>query len=124
LEKKTTSEIYAQVTAVRTTTNLLMPDGRTTVLTSPVTLQPLDPMIIDTRTLTTYSQYVRIFIHDGKANAEQKFPRRYEGLAQWEGFSNDLTKIVPSGLKALLMDFPGTSGSSQVVSLSGSDLKP
>ena len=77
----------------------------------------------DTGSITNYHQYVRLFIYDGKA-ADSIPLKRYEGKAEGAGYLNDLTKIVPSGLKALLMEFPGKSGSSKTETLLGLDQKP
>ena len=73
--------------------------------------------------ITNYHQYVRVFIYEGKEMVGIPL-KRYEGKAEGAGYLNDLTKIVPSGLKALLMEFPGKSGSSKIETLFGTEQKP
>lgn len=73
--------------------------------------------------ITNYSQYVRVFVYDGRS-PDGKPLKRYEGKAEGAGYLSDLTKIVPSGLKALLMEFPGASGTSKHATFFGADQTP
>ena len=74
--------------------------------------------------ITNYVQYVHIFILEGKLNQEGQVVRRYEGKAQGAGYLTDLTKIAPSGLKALFLEFPGPSGVSKTETFFGVDQIP
>jgi hypothetical protein len=76
------------------------------------------------RSVTNYRQYVHLFIYDGRLSPSDELVRRYEGKAEGSGYLNDLTKIVPSGLKALLVEFPGKSGTSKSEKFYGLDQTP
>lgn len=76
------------------------------------------------QSVTNYHQYIRIFIYDGKPAADKTWLKRYEGKADGDGYLRDLTKIVPSGIKALLTEFPGESGGSKKKILFGTDQIP
>lgn len=71
-----------------------------------------------------YHRYVRLFIHEGRPGADGKFLRKYEGIAESDGASRDLTWLVPEGIAALLTDFPGMSGKSQTVQIATAAGKP
>lgn len=73
--------------------------------------------------ITNYRQFVRVFVFEGRS-ADGKPRKLYEGKAEGAGHLNDLTKIVPSGLKALLAEFPGQSGVSKRTTLLGTDQTP
>jgi len=76
------------------------------------------------RSITNYRQYVHLFIYDGKPAQNGDLVSRYEGKVEGAGYLHDLTKIVPSGLKALFVEFPGKSGSSRSERLRGIDQTP
>ncbi len=78
----------------------------------------------ETVSTVNYHRYVRLFIHEGHPGADGKFLRRYEGIAESDGASRDLTWLVPAGIAALLTEFPGTSGKSQTVQIASSAATP
>lgn len=73
------------------------------------------PSAVETVTVVNYRRYVRIFIHAGHPDAEGKFDRKYEATAESDSPTNELNGSVPSGIAALLAEFPGVSGKSATV---------
>lgn len=78
----------------------------------------------DSGRLTYYKQYVRIIIFEGRMEPGH-LVKRYEGNAVGAaGEIKELAQIVPSGLQALLQEFPGESGKTKLVTLTGSEQTP
>jgi hypothetical protein len=71
----------------------------------------------------TYRQFVHLYVYEGRPR-NGHHAKRFEGKAEGTGEHNDFTKIVPSGLKALLTEFPGESGKSKREVFMGMDQKP
>ncbi|MDI1319474.1 MAG: hypothetical protein PSW75_04670 [bacterium] len=66
--------------------------------------------------ITYYKQYVRVVVFDGRMEAGH-LVKCYDGSAVAVGEHQDLTRIVPTGLYALLQEFPGKSGQTKLVTV-------
>lgn len=66
--------------------------------------------------ITYYKQYVRVVVFDGRMEPGH-LVKRYDGNAVAVGEHQDLARIVPAGLSALLREFPGESGKTERVTM-------
>jgi hypothetical protein len=118
--------IFGQTAGGSTTYNsTIYSAGRVANVSGTATTTPQYGIVgAGTRSLTNYRQFVHLFVFDGRLSTTGELVRRYEGKAEGHGYLNDLTKIVPSGLKAIFADFPGQSGASKAERFQGLDQKP
>jgi hypothetical protein len=62
---------------------------------------------------TQYTRFLKIEILDKKALVQQNIKKIYEAKVLSRGSSVQLSKVMPSMIKALFEDFPGKSGSTR-----------
>lgn len=118
--------IFGQTAGGSTTYNATVYSGsRSANIKGTATTTPQYGVVASgTGSITNYRQFIHLFVFDGRLSATGDLVRRYEGKAEGHGYLNDLTKIVPSGLKAIFVEFPGQSGVSKNETFLGLEQKP
>lgn len=67
---------------------------------------------------TEYSRFVRLDLVDRTALAGGNIKKLYEGRVTSQGYSGQLSAVMPAMVRALFEDFPGKSGSTKSITLS------